>query len=451
METTVTITAKQRAEDGRRVDGWQRAFAIAICVVAAFMVAAPVVFPPGVDNAHYTYLAQNLVQGRLSVDNIPAYYPDLVTWQGHTYLPLGPLPGVLLIPFLPLLMLGVQLVWVGYLFTLLNVWLFYRVLGQAGVTGERRQWALLLFFGSTSYLAIAVIGSSYFFAHITTLTFILAAVTEALGKRRPLLIGLFIGLAGMVRLTAIFSLPFFLWLLWRTKDQPAEDAEGERSSDESSIQALGDQSKPKVEALRVRHFAVGVTALLLGLVGPIVLLGLYNYLRFGSFLESGYSLATLGYPPLRDARSYGLFSLAHIPKNLVMMLFQGPLPYPRQDAPILLFPYMVPSPWGMGLLYTSPALLYAFRNRLKDTLTQACLLGALCGMVPIITYYGVGWIQFGFRYALDFLPFVLILAARGFPNPMSRLSRILVLAGTAVCIWGSTFLLIWIHEIKLGP
>lgn len=405
-------------------------------IVLALMAAGPIALPPGVDNAHYVYLAENMVQGRLSIDNIPAYYPDIVTWAGHKYLPLGPLPAVLLIPLLPVLLLGVRLVWVGYLFTLLNIWLFHRVLGQAGVTGERRLWALLLFFASTPYLAVAVVGSSYFFAHITTITFILAAISEALGKKRPLVIGLLLGLAGMVRLTSLFCLPFFLWLLWHKNDDAQTEGEHTRAVTQYAIRNT-----------QLARFASRVALIVLGMAGPIFLLGLYNYLRFGNFLESGYNLATLTMPVLRDARSYGLFSIVHIPKNLVMMLFQGPLPYPAADAPVLLFPYMVPSEWGMGLLYTSPALLYAFRNSLKDRFNQACLLGILFGMLPIITYYGVGWIQFGFRYALDFLPFVLLLAARGFPNPMSRLARILVLAGTALCIWGSIFLLIWIYTL----
>ncbi len=441
MNTAVAIPTKEQTQSGQRITWWQRAFVVAVMVIVIFMAMGPLILPPGVDNAHYFYLAQNLVQGKLSVDNIPSYYPDLVTWQGHTFLPLGPLPGVLLIPFLPLFLLGVQLVWVGYLFTALNVWLFYRVLGQVGVSDEARKWALLLFFGGTAYLSIAVIGSSYFFAHITTLTFMLAAITEALGKRRPIVIGLLLGLAAMVRLTAIFSLPFFLWLLWRPKEDTVEAAI--QTSDRDTL------SKQGAKTNQAQRFLLGAVGLLIGLVGPLLILGLYNYLRFGSFLESGYNLAILGYTPLREAREYGLFSLVHIPKNLVMMLFQGPLPYPSQNAPILLFPYMVPSPWGMGLLYTSPALLYAFRNKVKDTVTRAAILGAVFGMLPIITYYGVGWIQFGFRYALDFLPFVLILAARGFSYSMSRFSKGLVLAGVAVCLWGSTFLLIWINAIKL--
>ncbi len=140
-----------------------------------------------------------------------------------------------------------------------------------------------------------------------------------------------------------------------------------------------------------------------------------------------------------------MFSLAHVHKDLFMMFLQGPTAYPSDDAPVLLFPYIMPTPWGMGLIYTSPAIFYAFRTKLKEPFVQACWLGIVVAMIPIITYYGIGWIQFGYRYALDFLPLALLLAARGFPNPMSRLSKGLVLASVAVSTWGAIILLIWIH------
>jgi hypothetical protein len=185
----------------------------------------------------------------------------------------------------------------------------------------------------------------------------------------------------------------------------------------------------------------------LGMSGPLLMLGLYNYARFGSPLESGYGIAALGATTLIDARGYGMFSLAHVPKNLFMMLLQGPVPFPSEDAPVLAFPYVWPSPWGMGIFYTSPALLYAFRGfreRLRQPLAQAAWLGILFVMVPLITYYGVGWIQFGYRYALDFMPFLLLLAATALPNPMPRLAKGLVLASVAVTIWGSIWLSAWI-------
>ena len=55
---------------------------------------------------------------------------------------------------------------------------------------------------------------------------------------------------------------------------------------------------------------------------PLLALLAYNYLRFGNPLESGYSMASLGSDVLMQARSQGLFSVVHIPKNLFMMLLQ---------------------------------------------------------------------------------------------------------------------------------
>ena len=406
-------------------------FAISAGLVA--LMALRLLFNPIVGDDHYTYLAQSLARGDLTVDNLPAGYSDYALWQGHKYLPFGPLPGLLLIPFLPLIgLFGGDDAWVGALFTLLNVFLFARVLERAGVWGERRNWSLLLFFGGTVYFSVALIGGSWAFAHVIATTTLLLAAHEALGKQRPLLIGLFLGLAAATRMTTIFALPFFMWLLWTT-------GKGSRITDERSET----NPAPNPQSLTPTHAVRSVALLALGLAGPVALVALYNYARFGNPLESGYALADLYFPVLEEARRQGLFSLAHIPKNLFMMLLQGPLPHPSENAPVLQFPYLRPSPWGMGLFFTSAALLYAFRGlraRLREPLTMACWLGVLSLMLPIISYYGVGIVQFGYRYALDFLPFLLILAARGLPNPMTTGSRVLIITCVAVNLWGAVLL-----------
>ncbi len=413
---------------------WQLAFFVAVCCIVLLMLLGPGLVPPKVDNLHYVYLAHSMTEGKLTVDNIPASYSDVVTWQGHKYLPFGPLPAVLLIPFLPILDLGVHIVWIGYLLTLLNIWLLYKILGATGIKDERRPWAVLLFFGGTVYLSVALVGSSYFLAAVLTVTCVLLAVLEMLTKRRPWLIGFLIGLAGMSRLTSIFVLPFFMWMLWKgTASNPMADPPGPH--DPAQAQA----------ATRLSRLAVNYALLFAGLAVPLVLLLIYNYLRFDNFLESGYNMAVLSYQPFVDARAYGLFSLAHIPKNLFMMFLQGPMAYPSEDAGVLLFPYIMPSPWGMGLIYTSPAIFYAFRSKFKEPFVKACCLGIAVAMIPIITYYGIGWIQFGYRYALDFLPLALLLAARGFPKPMNNLSKALVLVSVVVSTWGAFILLTWIH------
>jgi hypothetical protein len=162
----------------------------------------------------------------------------------------------------------------------------------------------------------------------------------------------------------------------------------------------------------------------------------YNYARFGNPIESGYSQAALYYNVLDQARAQGLFSLVHIPKNLVMFLFQGPLAYPSIDAPVLQFPYLVPSPWGMSILLTSPAIVFAVRAKLSERVTQACWLGVLSTMVQIFTYYGVVYAQIGYRYDMDLIPLIVILAALGFGSRPPRSVGILVLIGMAVNLWG---------------
>jgi hypothetical protein len=61
-------------------------------------------------------------------------------------------------------------------------------------------------------------------------------------------------------------------------------------------------------------------------------------------------------------------------------------------------------------------------------------------MLPIVTYYGVGLQQFGYRYALDFTPLLLVLAALGLPSPLTVGARVLVVVSVLVNLWGAVFL-----------
>ena len=195
-------------------------------------------------------------------------------------------------------------------------------------------------------------------------------------------------------------------------------------------------------ALKARFFRLAQLGL--GLAGPVLLLLLYNYARFGSPLESGYGLAILVMPFLQQARDQGMFSLVHVPKNLFVLLLQGPIPYPSIDAPVLEFPYVQVSPWGMGLFILSPALLLAFRATIKDRFNQACWIAIGVVLIPLITYYGIGWIQLGYRYALDFLPFMLLLAAKGAATVSLKATRTLILASVLITLWAS----IWVITYK---
>jgi hypothetical protein len=73
------------------------------------------------------------------------------------------------------------------------------------------------------------------------------------------------------------------------------------------------------------------------------------------------------------------------------------------------FPYFKPDGLGMSILLTSPGLLYAIRAPWRESRTWWLALAALIVLVPTLLYYGGGWLQYGFRYALDSIPFVWLL------------------------------------------
>ena len=133
----------------------------------------------------------------------------------------------------------------------------------------------------------------------------------------------------------------------------------------------------------------------------IVFFFAYNQVRFGTPLESGYALATL--PEwLERQRAIGLFSIRHIPMNIDYFL----LHLPRLVAG---WPFIRPDGLGMSVLITSPGLLFAFRADWRRR--QAWFLGAavIFVLVPTLLYYGGGWLQYGYRYFLDSVPFVMAL------------------------------------------
>ena len=153
-------------------------------------------------------------------------------------------------------------------------------------------------------------------------------------------------------------------------------------------------------------------------------------MRFGTPLESGYALATL--PPFLELqREQGLFSIVHIPMNLDYLFIHLPRPIDRP-------PFFKPDGLGMSVLITSPGLLFAFRADWRQSRAWWLLGAAVAVLIPTLLYYGGGWLQYGYRYFLDSIPFLMALCglaavARGC---VGWGWRALILFGTAVMAVG---------------
>jgi len=108
------------------------------------------------------------------------------------------------------------------------------------------------------------------------------------------------------------------------------------------------------------------------------------------------------------------------------------------------FPFIKPIPDGMSILLTTPAVFYVLKAKYNESVNLWALLAMLGIMVPIVLWFSTGWVQFGYRYSLDFLPFLLILIAAGMGKTMNKTMIILVAISVAVNLWGA----LWV--VRLG-
>lgn len=153
----------------------------------------------------------------------------------------------------------------------------------------------------------------------------------------------------------------------------------------------------------------------------MTLVFLYNFARFGNFFESGYSFQIVPDDASR-AREYGIFSLVHVPGNLYYFLLATPLLFSRDGiSHVLKFPYFFANPWGMSIFLTSPYIVYLFLLKYKTKITRLLLLTSLVISIPIFLFFGIGHIQFGYRYSLDFLPLLFLILMIGIKENLGKL------------------------------
>jgi hypothetical protein len=253
-------------------------------------------------------------------------------------------------------------------------------------------------------------GRVWFTAHIVAVTFLLLYLLECAGRGRPLVAGAALAAAFLARTPAVFGLVFWVLLALRRAPHPRQML---------------------VRGLQAALPLALAVALLLG----------QNAVRFGSPLDFGYLKMSVARQLEPDLRRYGQFNVWFIPRNLKALLVTPPL-VTRVNVPVwwrlvggprgLLRQFTTPGasrslpfpvqfdPWGTGLWAVSPALIFVLRppGRRAAALYAAAWLSVLAIGVPNLLYYNTGWYQFGYRFSLDFVPFLLVLTAMGLRRPL---------------------------------
>jgi hypothetical protein len=97
----------------------------------------------------------------------------------------------------------------------------------------------------------------------------------------------------------------------------------------------------------------------------------------------------------------------------------------------------------MSMLLVSPALLASIRAGFRDGTARLLWIAAAAVAVPVFLYYGGGFVQYGFRYSLDFTPFLLALVAMGTPRWTGRWERVLIMLSIVSVYFGVLLDMAW--------
>jgi hypothetical protein len=339
----------------------------------------------------FFYLADAFLHGRTWLA-APLGPNDVIPIDGRYYVPFAPFPAIALMP--PVAVIGP--VTADQLESGINallggacVGMCWWLLGRTGVPrSSGRLWLTALFGFSTQILWVTTRGGVWHTGQLIATILTFACLVELFGRRRAWLIGLCAGAAFLTRAPLAFAIPVYaLWLAWPGERPLATAVAGEAG-------AYIARARDAIPWRAWIELAVAVAP-------SLVFFFAYNQIRFGSPLESGYALATL--PEwLERQRDIGLFSIRHIPMNVDYFLLHLPAFMPT-------WPFLRPDGLGMSVLVTSPGLLLALRADWRRPVAWFLAAATIVVLIPTLLYYGGGWLQYGYRYFLDSVPFVIAL------------------------------------------
>ena len=318
----------------------------------------------------YANLAESLMRGKLYLLSMPTGWGDTSFFEGYYYWPLGVLPAILLIPF----------VWTGlyhqgalsFALVLGIFYLCFRLAQKLDYSREDACWFAIAFCFGTSFIGVAAVPVSWSYATAVAVLFLFLAIHEWEGSRRLPVIGLFVGLAMASRpLTGLNSL-FFA----------------------GAVLCLMAPWKKKLSSLAQFTAPVALIALAIGW---------YNFQRFGNPLETGYAyqidaygrmVAEMSLPGNNPGR---LFSLANIPDHFRVFAFGLP-----EEGAI-----------GCSVFLMSPFLVFLLTwSRKWNTMDYMLGANVLVLMVVTLAFRSTGARQIGYRFTLDYMPFVFWLLMR---------------------------------------
>ncbi|MFW6049680.1 MAG: hypothetical protein ACODAU_00820 [Myxococcota bacterium] len=389
------------------------------------VVLGPRALTPSNDN-HYVHLAHSWLEGQLHVVGdappgtndwacydvdrgqacpantyrFPASERDRYRW----YVSFPPFPAVVALPAVAVAGLDLpdRLFWAilaglapAFLFVLL------RWLSESGRSGRSLRDNLLLTglfaFGSVFFF-VAVQGTVWFAAHVVACILLPLYLLWSFDCRRPWLAGLALGLLFVTRPTTLLLAAFFGVEALRVSRPPdASVPSKELPWMRRVVRWLG--------GVRWGRAAMHVAKLSLPVLAVAALAMLHNAARFDDPFEFGHTYLQIRWRPRIE--KWGLFNYHYLGRNLAVFL--ASLPWLTAAEP-----HVRISRHGLALWLTTPNLLLVLWPRRVSAAMVGLYLGVAAVALVNLLYQNTGWVQFGYRFALDYMaPLVVLLALGG--------------------------------------
>jgi hypothetical protein len=383
-------------------------------------------------------------------------------------IPFPPLPALILVPFVATFGLSTDDQTIFTALAALDVAICWWTLGRLRIEPVARLATVLFFSFGTVFWYTAQLATTWYQAHIVAVGLAMLAVGLAIGSDpaaqddepgldrapveavervpashdrhrfaidpRQFVVGLLFGLAATARLSILVAAPFFILVgsggsWWR------------------------------------RGWSAGLGAAL-----PVAALLAYNVAVTGHVFHPAYDhlyrLEARAYAALDYHPEWSAEDPRYLAQNLQIMFLAAPEILPERlgdtlgtiDEPLCtepgaqrgLFdpdcPLALPRDIGMSILLTSPAYLLmipALRRYGRSRLVTGAALAVLLVVLIDLMHFSQGWVQFGYRFSNDAVPFALPLVALGLDRMADGtrrwampLAMALVVVSIAVNAWG---------------
>jgi hypothetical protein len=364
----------------------------AVCAAIYVATLGPRALGPS-DNTHFVNLALSLLHGQASVwGDRPPGNNDWAYFEGKWYVSFPAFPAVVI---MPAVLIWGDRVWDPLYWAIFAglgpalIYVLLRRLREQGATARtaRDDLALtaLFAFGSAYYYT-AVQGTVWFAAHVVAVPLIAAFLWFGLGARRPLLAGCMLALCFWTRPSTMFlAIVFAIEALDANRREQPAAAEGERPW----YRSLSDW-------LRSLDLARALPKLL-WFAAPILIAGglamAFNAARFHDPFEFGHTHLRIRWKGRID--KWGLANYHYLAKNLAVFL--AALPWISAVPP-----YVKISRHGLALWVTTPHYLGVLWPKRLNPTYLALAFGAGTVALVDLCYQNSGWIQFAYRFSLDY-------------------------------------------------